>query len=322
VISEEKSSRHDIMEAAALWFARLDSGSADIEAFEVWRDADPSHAAAFARIAGTGFQLDRLNKLTPASVTRSVENPVNRRKALMFAGGGLGMAAVGATAVSLGTARASASTAVGGSRTLVLPDGGKISLNTDSKASWKFDNERRRIWLERGEIALIVADDARPCFLYGGDTEIKVGQGDLNARLRGKSLDLTVVKGSCAISAPLRAAATGSENTNTLTVNAGQAVLAKISDLHVRSLDAQDMQFISGWRRGELVFSGQTLGVAVAEYNRYLPHKIVILDPGLENIRLGGRFNTSEPTDFLASLQSGFGIHVTKDGAGVVMLSK
>jgi transmembrane sensor len=323
VNSEEKPARKDIMETASLWFARLDSETADIDAFEAWRDADPSHAAAFARIAGVGFQLDRLKRLQPAPAAKSTENPVNRRNLLMTAGGGLVLAAAGATAVSVATARASASTAVGGRQTVALPDGGQISLNTDSKASWKFDNDRRRIWLERGEIALLLPHDPRPCFLYGGESEVRVGEGDLNVRLRGQALDLTVVKGACTVSASARHNASGDASaTVPLTVKAGEAVLAQTSNLHVRSLDAQDLQFISGWRSGELVFTGQTLGVAVAEYNRYLPRKMVILDAGLENIRLGGRFTARDPSDFLASLQSGFGIHVTRDASGATMLSR
>jgi transmembrane sensor len=45
-----------IRDQASLWLARLDSGSADVEAFERWRDADPAHAAAFAKISAALVQ--------------------------------------------------------------------------------------------------------------------------------------------------------------------------------------------------------------------------------------------------------------------------
>lgn len=324
VTSDDMTDRQDLMEKASLWFTRLDSGSADIDEFEAWRDADPRNAAAFARIAGVGFQLDRLKKLMPAPVTPTSDNKPNRRAIVAVAVGAAGIGAIGVigTGLSFVTSRAKASTMVSESREITLPDGGTLTLNTDSAASWKFDGKRRRIWLERGEIALVVQKDSHPWLLYGGGGVVRIGEGDINARLRGQSLDLTVVKGVCSIERSAGSDATHPLSDTGVSIAAGQAALVQANEAHVRSVDPEDMQFISGWRRGELVFDGQTLGSAVAEYNRYLPKKIVVLDASLENIRLGGRFKTHDPADFLAALRSGFGIHVAYDDSGSVMLSK
>ena len=309
------------METASLWFARLDSGSADIDAFEAWRDADPRHQAAFARVAGVGFQLDRLRKFhAPAETTKSNAKP-SRRALITGAAAGIGAVSVVAATLSMALSRVSAATKVGESRSVLLPDGGQIALNTDSKAAWKFNDHKREIWLERGEIALTVPHDSRPCLLFGGENVVQIASGKVNARLRGKALDLTVVEGICSLSNPSNSSP-GSSPTARLPLKAGQAALIQPKQIHVRSVDEGDMHFVTSWRDGELIFNGQTLGAAIAEYNRYLPNKITILDASLENIRLGGRFKTRDPAEFLASLNAGFGIHVARDESGAVLLSK
>jgi transmembrane sensor len=64
---------------------------------------------------------------------------------------------------------------------------------------------------------------------------------------------------------------------------------------------------VSAWRRGEIVFQGAPLGAVVEDYNRYLTKKLVIADPELSKLRLGGRFTNSDPSDFLNTLSSSFG---------------
>lgn len=53
-------SRKELMDEAAEWYAALDAGVADIDAFERWRDADPRRAVAFARIIGAVGLVDKL----------------------------------------------------------------------------------------------------------------------------------------------------------------------------------------------------------------------------------------------------------------------
>jgi len=58
-----KSSRRAIDDLAALWYARLDCGTADLGAFEAWRDADPQHAVAFVRVAAAASLLDQVREM-------------------------------------------------------------------------------------------------------------------------------------------------------------------------------------------------------------------------------------------------------------------
>lgn len=314
------------METASLWQARLDSGAADPAEFEAWRAADPRHAAAFARIAGTLQQLERAKRAHPA--LRPAPAPIASRRGFLAAGGGLmaaGLAGVAFLPSLLPSlARARARTGVGDRQRLSPAKGLDLDINTDSTVSWR-TGAQTQVWLEHGELALTVAAGAPPCRLSGGDGRLTVVSGTLNARLRGEALDLMVIEGDCVI-IPERTPIFENNGAGVagrpLTVKAGHALMATASATRLRPVNEGDVAFTGGWRQGELILDGQTLGTAVDEYNRYLKQRIVIADPQLESVRLGGRFNTRNPDDFLSALNAGFGIHVLRDPSGEIILTK
>jgi len=98
--------------------------------------------------------------------------------------------------------------------------------------------------------------------------------------------------------------------------------MAAPSGLRARALSAADIQFVSAWQNGEVFFNGETLSAVVEEYNRYLTKKITIGDPGLQGIRLGGRFSNRGPAPFLSSLHDGFGINAIRAEDGSIVLTR
>jgi transmembrane sensor len=297
----------EILEAAAAWHVRLDLGTADQVAFVAWRDADPRHAAAFARMEGTDGAVKRGKDRIPGEVDEfEINTPqVNRRQWLS---GALG--AVAAGVIGLGgfaafvTHRARAETPVGGKAEKALPDGGSLTINTDSRASWRFDRRVREIWLERGEIALSMPVEGRTWRIHA-DGHIISGQGGkLNIRLRGKGVEVTLLDGPAVVVAGDEVRAYG-----VMSVAAGQSVMAVDGGAPVKTLSADDIHRVIAWQSDEMLFTGQTLTTVVDEYNRYLTRKIVILDPALASLRLGGRFNVHDTTAFLAALKTSFGIN-------------
>lgn len=304
------------METAARWHAQLESGTADQSAFETWRDADPRHAAAFARIAGVADQFDRARPYVDVEPTSRRQRPPMRLAvgvaAGLFIGGVMAFAYVNISGAH------KLSTTIGAEKTVILPDGTNLVLNTDTEVSWKFDRDHRSLWIQRGEIAVTVHPDGRPLSIYGGKGEVQLSQGKVNARLRNKTIDLAVLDGKArAVQAdPV------THVVSDVWVPTGQGVLIAPEDLHVRSLSGDDLQFISGWQNGELVLNGQTLATVVQEYNRYLTHPIAVADPSLEGVRLGGRFSTHDPDRFLKALEEGFDIRAVRADDGAITLSK
>ncbi len=102
---------------------------------------------------------------------------------------------------------------------------------------------------------------------------------------------------------------------------AGQSVLAGRDGGKISQLTDERLRSITAWQSDEMLFTGQTLATVVEEYNRYLPRKIVIRDPALAQLRLGGRFNVHDPVGFLKALKESFGVQSVDDGK-VISLTK
>lgn len=301
-----------LMEEAALWHARLEAGTVDLGAFEAWRDANPHHAVAYARILDTA---DSIDELKDADLSQDPDLRLRRtltRRHWLQAGAGALVIAAGSGAWVLTQSRAEASTRVGERRSLTLSDGVRLELNTSTRIAWKTGRNGSQIWLERGELGVVVPTNVKPCTVTAAGRAILMTGGDVNVRLRASALEVTVVKGNCIIEAASEAQKVGP----------GQGALASGAETRVRPISERDLDFTTAWRDDAVVFNGQTLGVAVEEYNRYLARPIVIVDPELAGLRIGGRFSTRDPEVFLENLQSSFSVHVTVASDGSRLLSK
>lgn len=304
--------RDALIAQASDWLARLDAGRAVPEDFEAWRAADPRRAAAFAEVAAAWSRLDALRDAEPrgrAAVTRRA-----------WLGGGLALAAGVAGAAYLGRdqlLRARTVTEVGERRTLALPDGSSVELNTDTKVAWRFDRRRRRLWLERGEVALTIAHDAlRPFELFTHEGLARLASGQFNARLRPERLDLIVLAGRAAIKTVSGEAQAAVE----AAADARQVLAISPAGVAVAAAPEAQVQNVQAWRRGEIVFEGQRLADAVEEYNRYLTRKLVIEDSKVGALRLGGRFLTGDPETFLEALRTTFGLRIIADDPSRILL--
>lgn len=311
-----------VLEQAAQWHARMDCGTGDQVEFEAWRNADPRHAAAFARLFGTAQQVHVLKPLLKRSVVSGMggrKGLLSRRNLFSGAIAASAVLAIGGSAYLIsGGGRVSAMTPVGGQALRVLPDGGTLHINTDSKVQWRFSGHRRDVWLQKGEIALTVQADPRPLYLHGGGQIAEASGGIFNARIRNGALDLLVLEGGATLIGEKAIGAKG----DLVSVPKGHAVLADGAHTRLRGMTPDDIQFVSAWQKGEVFFNGETLSAAVEEYNRYLPYKIAIGDPSLQGVRLGGRFNSRDPELFLSSLHASFAISATRTSDGSVVLTR
>lgn len=79
---------------------------------------------------------------------------------------------------------------------------------------------------------------------------------------------------------------------------------------------------VLSWRAGYIVFRDTTLQEAVAEFNRYNTRKIVIEDPAIGTIRIGGNFHSNNTEAFLALIQGGFPISVEEGSDRVILRAR
>ncbi len=313
--STHAKAEDEALREAGLWLARADLGTLDEVAFERWRAADPGNALAFVRVASAAQRTaEAAREGSPANVAARKPS-VSRRSAV----------AAGLAALSLGGgglfasrvyARTRASTSVGVVRRVVLPKTGALILNTDSAASWRRrDGHGMRLWLERGEIALDLASDAAPVQLTGEQGGTRLSPGLYNARLRGGLVDLTILRGEAWADEP------GLQTTSTV-VRGPHALLLTSDRPLVRAVSNEDLEALAAWRNGEILFVDQSLAEAVDEYNRHLIRKIVIADPALGGLRVGGRFVADDPSAFLRALEITKGVAVTGSGQRILLSQK
>jgi ferric-dicitrate binding protein FerR (iron transport regulator) len=79
-------------------------------------------------------------------------------------------------------------------------------------------------------------------------------------------------------------------------------------EVQTRRVALDELERRLAWVNGNLFFSGETLGEAVEEFNRYNWRKLRVADPAISQIRLGGKFETTNLDSFVQALQQVYGI--------------
>lgn len=300
------SERHDrIDEEAADWLAALETGRADPTAFEAWRARDPLHAIAALRLAHAWQRLDRLGAAPPAATTPAPSRrpPLLRRRALVAgAGAAFALAAGGGLLVATQAAAQTVETAVGERRRLYITPRICLDLNTASRLQWWRARDAIEVRLLRGEVSLDLAPGAPPCTLDIASTRLRIDRGHVLARLRStEAIDVVAVTGALRL-------LSGRSTAGATTIAERAKLVVRPGGIATRAVSETELRTLSAWQEGELLFDGEPLSVAIAEFNRYLPTPIVLTQPDIGGVRLGGRFLTNDPAEFLKALRLNFGI--------------
>lgn len=216
----------------------------------------------------------------------------------------------------------------GGLSRIVLDDGSVVNLNTNSLMRVQLTRELRHIVLERGEALFKVAHDSgRPFDVDAGNTTVRAVGTEFSVRVREpagssrgqKDIVVLVKEGRVAIDPP-KIAAKPLERVTTLppstsTLSAGEAVTITAKrvnteqpQMQVQKVADAEVDRKLSWTEGRLWFERQTLKDVVAEFNRYNRRQMVIADPAIENLRIGGGFEATDPESFIAALEKTLGV--------------
>lgn len=312
---------HERIEAeAAEWLAALDCGRADPAAFEAWRAADPAHAIAFIRINQAWRGLDRLARgAAPAareheSVGSEPHARPARRRLLQAAGIGAVAAGSWAMLAVRSAAAHTVETAVGERQRFYADERACFDLNTASRLRWWRSGGGLEVALERGQLRLDLAPGGPACTVHAGPATLRLGSGAFDVRLLSpEQADVVAISGEAELVARKGGAGTVRlARRHALSIAAdGPAIPQPVAEEALRARSA--------WREGELIFEGQTLSEALAEYNRYLRTPMVLGDADSARLRLGGRFLTSDPSEFLQALSLNFGLRAERRPDRIVL---
>jgi transmembrane sensor len=207
-------------------------------------------------------------------------------------------------------------TPVGVSRTVALRDGSAVVLNTDTELAVQFASGHRDLRLSRGEAHFRVAHDANSPFrvFVAGRTVQAVGTAFSVRLLDDGQVDVMVTEGTVRVESgdgdPVRLVAAR----QALRLDgAGQGI--------VRTLEPTEVDVRLAWQRGMLIFQGEPLSSVLDEFARYTTQTLVIADPQLRALRVGGYFRAGDVDALLIALRQNFRIASMRDDRGRILLS-
>ncbi len=304
---------------AAAWIERRDFGDwseEDCIAFDTWLEAAPEHRVAYLRL-DTGWQ--RAEIMTILRPFRPDEQMTVPQRAWPFRRiiAGLTLAIViGAAAVTylmMPRERVYA-TDLGGRKTVMLADGSRIELNTDTLLRVSEDARQRTIRLDRGEAYFQVRHDAAHPFVVetGGYRVTDLGT-KFSVRTAGSMVEVALVEGRT------RLESADAAHQHATELMAGDFAIAAAGAISVEKKSVRDLSYNLGWRRGLLIFHNTSLGDAAAEFNRYNTNKLVIGDLDAAKLRINGTFPVHDVGVFARVARDVFGLHVAANENGTVI---
>ncbi|MEJ1960795.1 MAG: FecR domain-containing protein [Gammaproteobacteria bacterium] len=197
-------------------------------------------------------------------------------------------------------------TRIGEHRVITLADGSTVHLNTQSRLESRYTRGARDLDLASGEAFFIVAHDSRrPFRVHTSAATVQAIGTRFNVDTHGPRMVVSVLEGKVQLA--LADASSGDELTRFTPLIAGQSMeiqrVQRSADLHVTTLTSEALERRVAWMSGLLTFDHETVLNVVAEMNRYNRQQIVISDPQIEGVQVGGQFKATDPRTFLRGLQ-------------------
>jgi transmembrane sensor len=95
---------------------------------------------------------------------------------------------------------------------------------------------------------------------------------------------------------------------------AGQSAVAGSGGLTLKALPQDAIARKLAWQNQMLAFDGDRLSEVVAQFNRYNDRQLVIVDPAIAALKVGGFFKPTNLDAFVSILESNFGVLAEVDG--------
>jgi len=309
---------------AALWVTELhgpDRNTALEAKVKQWIAKDPRHAAAFELATDAWQRSGNLPGSLPlreaadrnSTESRSVPRPVLAGIATLIVG----------LAVVIYLARDGGfSTGPSEQRTVALSDGTEVTLNANSRVIVQYDDRVRRVALVRGEALFnVVKHQPRPFVVMAGDRKVvAVGTSFVVRRetASGTGFAVTLIEGRVAVEAlsePDLLPADGAPDVKLLAP--GQRI--KFDRNKQDAVDSPNLDKVTAWQRGQLIFDDISMQEAAAEFNGYGSRIIVIDDPSVARLRVGGVYRIADPMSFARSMAATYQLRLADDDRTITL---
>lgn len=352
------SEASSLVESEALaWIAQLngdDISEKDLAAFREWVNRSPAHQKEIKELSELWSGLNILTTMDePIRQADKVSKQLRKSRArkdwkrriiLPAFAGAMAMSVIIVPTMLMTDTNAPSKyeatvnvplvfkTAKGEQQTHSFEDGSIITLNTNSYIEVDFTEGQRDVRLLKGEALFSVAhDEKRPFLVFANNGIVRAVGTEFSVHIKNNALDILVSEGSVELSTlkPTKPTLTPTKKSTSVTkvaslgiIKAGHVAQVKDSKASIALVSNEAINAELSWRVGRLEFTGEGLEEAIAEYTRYTDLNIIISDPELKTINLGGSFPTGELDLFFRTLELQFGIKVIKSENKQVYLTK
>ena len=223
-------------------------------------------------------------------------------------------------------------TNLGGFERVVLDDGSVVHLNTNSAMRVLIAPDHRYVVLEYGEALFkVVHDRSRPFDVQAAGTTVRAVGTEFSVRVRdeqgttsgAQNVEVLVREGRVAINPPATPeipTATAVPAAKTSLLSAGESITVTAKRMELAKVAEPDVARKLSWVEGRLWFERQRLDDVVAEFNRYNRRQLVIADPAIAELRIGGGFEATDIDSFTAALERTLPVRVDRTDPSFVRL--
>lgn len=290
-----------VVKQAISWALRLRNNRSNVRLHaqcEHWREAHQDHELAWQRVQALQQELSSQLTSIPGA-HRALETSVQglgRRQALKMLSGVLLVSSAAWVSRDLtGWQRwtSDLATATGERRSVQLPDGTRLQLNTDSAVDLDFNPQQRLIKLVRGEILVTCGTSTSAPLLVQTRHGLLEGiDGRFSVRQDAECTLLSVVSGNVAIHSPHQADGLSTQ------VHAGESYFVRQTKVAPAPPINMD---VGAWADGLIVTRGMRLADFLAEVGRYR-YGYLGCSSAIADLRLSGVFRLEDTDKLLAVL--------------------
>jgi len=330
---------------AGVWIARLHGGNRTraIEAgLKRWLREDAENARAFEIATEVWDDAENLRRFVPlrpklASRPRSSMAPIFAMAAaaslLLFLGAVLWFQNLGVI-----------TTGVGEQRQMVLEDGTRVFLNTDTRLVVSYNNDARRVELRRGEALFNVAKKSDwPFIVTAGDREVRALGTSFVVRREEQQLAVTLVEGKVVVSPVQQATQSAAESalaqqpaqstgsaapsvdkqtsapgrSDVFTLAPGQRLTFGAGS--PARLDTPSVEKATAWRRGQVILDDTPLRAAAEEMNRYNAIKLVVAEDVAADLLVSGLFQAGDSIHFANAVADTYNLNVQERNDEIIL---
>lgn len=305
-----------VMNTALDWFAHKQSGVSDLALdmrFEDWIASDPSHAVAYAELAGVWHDPELLSasqrlarnvdirSVKPASAGFSLKRYhwLSVAAALVLFAGGYAVY----PEISLRW-NADYRTVAGQMQSVILPDGSRMLLNTDSAVELSYRGQKRGVRLLKGEAWFDVVHDAsRPFRVAAHYGDVTVKGTAFVVRSEPERDVIALERGRVEVT---------QENGTQPAVQLAPDQMVMVDEKSISNIEPFEPSELLAWREGRIAFSGKPLGAVLGDLSRYYNGRVFVVRRELLSVAVSGNYRTDDAVGAIDSIVTAAGGKIDK----------